>query len=79
MAAQLTVRPRTYTVEQRESDLTKLKEKPVQFVEPRDIDITDADKEYACAEYAKEISQYLKSREVRLILDIFWSGMNHSS
>ncbi|XP_028407027.1 G2/mitotic-specific cyclin-B-like [Dendronephthya gigantea] len=56
-------RPRAYSVEPMEADLTKLKGKPQQFVEVPDIDCSDIDKEYACAEYAKQISHYLKDRE----------------
>ena len=60
----MTGRPRAYSVESTEADATKLKGKPRQFVEVRDIDSEDEGKEYACAEYAKEISCYLKGREV---------------
>lgn len=63
-AAKVTGRPRAYSVQPTETDLTKLKGQRQQFVEVRDIDSEDADKEYACAEYAKEISSYLKGREV---------------
>lgn len=58
-------RSRAYTLEQTESNLEKLKGKPVQFSEVSDIDAKDVDKEFACAEYAKQISHYLKSREVK--------------
>lgn len=60
-------RPRAYSVEPMESDLANLKGKPQQFVEVPDIDCTDIDKEYACAEYAKQISRYLKEREVHCL------------
>ena len=60
----MTGRPRTYSVEPTESELALLKGKPQQFVDVPDIDVEDTDKEYACAEYAKEISNYLKQREV---------------
>ncbi|CAB3999676.1 cyclin B [Paramuricea clavata] len=63
VAAKMTGRPRAYSVEPMESDLATLKGKPRQFVEVPDIDSGDTDKEYACAEYAKQINHYLKTRE----------------
>ena len=60
----MTGRPRAYSVESTETDLMKLKGKPQQFADVRDIDSEDANKEYACAEYAKEISRYMKQQEV---------------
>ena len=54
-------KPRAYSVEPME---TEVRGKPQQLVEVKDIDECDTDKEFACAEYAKEANEYLKMREV---------------
>jgi hypothetical protein len=77
-ADKMTGRARAYSVEPMESDLATLKGKPQQFVEVPDIDGGDTDKEYACAEYAKQINHYLKTREVLLIYLMFKNELSLS-
>ena len=63
-ASKITGRPRTNSVEPMESVLSTSQGKPA---EVHDIDSEEIEKEYACAEYAMEISLYLKQREVIFI------------